>query len=101
MIPASASDLRLTSLDAQACAGFIIAAFILAGIAHVIWLRSVTSRRFAFPLDGGLSLGGNRIFGDHKMARGFMVMIPAAGVGFGSLFLLIRTAAPGLAARLW
>jgi CDP-2,3-bis-(O-geranylgeranyl)-sn-glycerol synthase len=95
------SDTLNTGLDAQACAAFIVVAFVLAGIAHVLWLRSKVSRRFAFPMDGGHSLHGHRIFGDHKMIRGFMVMIPAAGVAFGLLFLLIRTAAPEVAARLW
>lgn len=101
MTPASVSDTLITELDAHACAAFIVAAFVLAGTAHVLWLRTRISRRFTFPLDGGHSLRGHRIFGDHKMIRGFMVMIPAAGVAFGLLFLLLRTTAPGVAARLW
>ena len=64
--------------DPLACAAFLTAAFILAGIAHVFWLRSKTSEQFGIPLDGGLTFAGKRIFGDHKMLRGFMVISPAA-----------------------
>lgn len=87
--------------DPLACAAFLTAAFVLAGIAHVFWLRSKTSELFGMPLDGGLTWSGKRIFGDHKMLRGFMVISPAAGLSFALLFLIVRFAAPGSAQLLW
>ena len=57
--------------------------------------------RFGIPLDGGLSFKGKRVFGDHKMLRGFVVMIPAAGAAFFLIFTIVRSAAPDLAAQLW
>jgi len=90
-----------TAPDALACAVFIIAAFILSGAAHVLWLRSAASQRFAFPIDCGLSLGGKRIFGDHKMFRGFIVIVPATGTAFLLLSVVLGNAAPALAAQLW
>ena len=87
--------------DASACAFFIIAAFILSGAAHVLWLRSAASQRLAFPIDCGLSLGGKRIFGDHKMVRGFIVIVPATAAAFFLLSVVLRNAAPALAAQLW
>jgi len=76
-------------------------AFILSGAAHVLWLRSAASQRLALPIDFGLTFGGRRIFGDHKMLRGFVVIIPATGIAFLLLFTLIRSAAPAFAAQLW
>lgn len=34
------------------------------------------------PLDGGLTFRGRRLFGDNKTLRGFVVMVPAAGLAF-------------------
>jgi hypothetical protein len=96
MTPASTSE-----VEPLACAVFIVGAFILSGAAHVLWLRSPVSRRFGFPIDCGFSLNGKRIFGDHKMLRGFLVMIPATGAAFFLLAAAARVAAPEFAARLW
>ncbi len=84
-----------------ACALFIIAAFILSGAAHVLWLRSTASQWLAFPIDCGLSLGGKRIFGGHKMFRGFIVIVPATGIAFFLLSVVLERVAPALAAQLW
>jgi len=87
--------------DALASAGFIITAFILSGTAHVLWLHSAASMRFASPVDCGMSLFGKRIFGEHKMLRGFVVMVPASSAAFFLLFLAVRSAFPDFASRLW
>ena len=101
MIPESASEAIRFTPDPLACAAFLTAAFVPAGIAHVFWLRSKTSEQFGIPLDGGLTFAGKRIFGDHKMLRGFMVISPAAGVSFALLFLVVGFAAPESARLLW
>src|SRR5688572_18000456 len=101
MIPESASEAMRFTPDPFACAAFLTTAFVLAGIAHVFWLRSNTSKQFGIPLDGGLTLAGKRIFGDHKMLRGFMVISPAAGMSFALLFLVVESASPESARLLW
>jgi CDP-2,3-bis-(O-geranylgeranyl)-sn-glycerol synthase len=65
-----------------ACATFLVAAFSVAGIFQSVWLASSLSRRFGFPLDGGRTWRGRRIFGGNKTARGFIAMVPAAAVSF-------------------
>ena len=47
-------------------AAFLLLAMTAAGAVHVIWLRSTLSRRFGWPIDGGLMLRGRRLFGDNK-----------------------------------
>lgn len=90
-----------TAPEPFACATAIIAAMSFAGVLHTAWMRSPWSRRFAIPLDGGRAWRGVRIFGDNKTLRGFMVMVPAAGVAFMSLGAL-RGVAPGWLDRgLW
>ena len=83
-----------------ACALFLIAAFVLAGVAQTAWLGSRTSRRFAVPLDGARTFRGRRIFGDNKTARGFLVMVPAAGAAFCLLARLVETSG-SLTRGLW
>jgi cell division protein FtsW (lipid II flippase) len=61
---------------------FVVVAMSLAGIAHVLWLKSRWSKYFGQPLDGGLTLRGRRIFGENKMLRGLMVMPFAAASTF-------------------
>ena len=90
----------MTDLAPIACALFLIAAFVLAGVAQTAWLGSRTSRRFAVPLDGARTFRGRRIFGDNKTARGFLVMVPATGAAFWLLARLIETRGP-LAHGLW
>lgn len=53
-----------------------------AGVAHVLWLRTALSRRFAWPVDGGLSVRGRRLFGDNKRVCGFMVLPPVTALTF-------------------
>jgi len=71
-----------SSVDAGACALFLMATFVLAGCAQVVWLASSWSRRFSLPLDGGHAFRGRRIFGENKTVRGFMVMVPATALAF-------------------
>ena len=68
---------------ALACAVFVLLALCMAGVAHVIWLRSALSLPFAGPLDGGATWRGKRLFGPNKTWRGLMVMPLAAALGFG------------------
>ena len=68
--------------DALRCAAFLIAAFVGAGILHVLWMGSPSSRYFAVPLDFGRTIRGRRLFGDNKTFRGFVVMTPAAAAAF-------------------
>jgi len=82
--------LGVTALNPGACALFIIVGFTCAGGAHVIWLRSSFSRRFAVPIDLGVTLRGHRLFGDNKMWRGFLVIIPATAASFFVLSQILR-----------
>jgi hypothetical protein len=88
-----------TAVHPEIKAAFIIVAFVLAALPHTIWLRTRASMRLGVPLDGGLRLRGRRVFGDHKMIRGFVVIVPAAGIAFaltGAVFSRL-----GLGAGLW
>ena len=78
--------------DPFAAALFLVASFVLAGIAQTLWLRSPLSEKLAVPLDFGKSFRGNRIFGGHKTLRGFVVMVPAAALAFA----LVHPLVPGL-----
>ena len=82
------------------CALFLIAAFIISGIVHTIWMRSRTSLRFVIPLDGGLKFRQRRILGDNKTLRGLMVLIPGTGCSF---FLLgtVVSSQPGVLDGVW
>jgi CDP-archaeol synthase len=85
-------------MRAWPCALFLMAAFVLAGVLQTAWFAMPMSRRFALPLDGGASLRGRRVFGDHKTLRGFIVMVPGAALIFVLLALAIGDPA---AAGLW
>jgi CDP-2,3-bis-(O-geranylgeranyl)-sn-glycerol synthase len=74
--------------DAVACALFLLAAFVLAGVAQTVWLRSPRSQALAVPIDGGLTFRGRRLFGEHKTVRGVVVMVPAAAAAFVVLAIL-------------
>lgn len=83
------------------CAVFLLIAIGLAGVAHVLWLRSAWSSPFAFALDGGLCLRGHRLFGENKMLRGLMMMPLASSVTF-ALFASNRDYLPAwLSAGIW
>ena len=88
----------MTHLDPLACALFLLAAFTLAGVAQTAWFAAPVSRAFALPLDGGLRLRGRRVFGEHKTARGFVIMVPAAAATFA---LLADVAASRTVTGLW
>ncbi len=79
----------MTDLDPLACALFLLAAFTLAGVAQTTWFAAPVSRAFALPLDGGLRVRGRRVFGEHKTARGLVVMVPAAAGAFALLSVLV------------
>ena len=68
--------------DPILCSTFVFLSFVMAGTAQTVWLKSAYSKRIAIAIDGGRSFRGRRIFGDNKTLRGFVVMIPAAGVSF-------------------
>lgn len=74
-------------LNPMACALFLLAAFVLAGFAQTAWLRSRLSRSFRIPIDGGSTLRGRRLFGDHKTWAGVVVMVPAVGLACSVLAL--------------
>lgn len=78
----------MTDLDPIACGSFLLLAFVLSGTAQTAWFASARSRRFAQPLDGGLTLRGRRVFGANKTLRGFIVMVPATALAFAILALL-------------
>jgi hypothetical protein len=84
-----------TGLDPLACTVFLLAAFGVAGSAQALWLASDASRRWAWPIDGGQTFRGQRLFGDNKTARGFLVMVPATGLAFLGL-ALAASDTPGL-----
>jgi CDP-archaeol synthase len=89
-----------TALDPAACAAFLIGAFTLAGCFQTFWLASPLSRRFARPLDGGRTFRGRPLFGTNKNIRGFMVMVPAAGVAFALVAAAFMALGPQ-SAGLW
>ena len=70
------------SQEALAQALFLLLAMSAAGVVHVLWLRTALSRRFSWPVDGGLRLRGRRLFGDNKRVCGFMVLPPIAALTF-------------------
>jgi hypothetical protein len=85
------------SLDPLACAVFVIAAFIPAGLAHSLWLRSPWAARCRIPIDGGLTWRDRRLLGDNKTWAGFVVLPPITGLTFGTL----RWATESWNAGLW
>jgi len=85
-------------VDPLVCALFLILGFAAAGAAQALWLALPYSRRFSWPLDGGRTFRGRRIFGDNKTVRGFVVMLPCTGAAF---VLLSLGADDSVAARLW
>ena len=74
--------------DPLAIALFIVLAFIVSGIFHVLWLRHPSSLPLKRPLDGGKTFRGRRLFGDNKTVRGLAVIIPATGLSFLGIALL-------------
>jgi CDP-2,3-bis-(O-geranylgeranyl)-sn-glycerol synthase len=93
-------SLTSSTVDAGACALFLLAAFVLSGCAQAAWLASAWSYRFAVPIDGGRTFRGQRIFGDNKTIRGFVIMVPATAFSFAVLAELAGQGDPR-AAGLW
>jgi CDP-2,3-bis-(O-geranylgeranyl)-sn-glycerol synthase len=62
-----------------------VAAFVLAGAVHTLWLRSPLSRPLAVPIDGGVTFRGRRLLGENKTLRGFAAIVPATGAAFAGL----------------
>ncbi len=71
-----------------ACALFLMTAFVIAGFVQSYWLRSEWSKRFRYPIDGGRSFRGHRIFGDNKTWRGFVAIVPSVSLAFIAVRLL-------------
>ena len=84
------------ALDPRDCALFLIVAFALSGCAQATWLASRASWRVAWPVDGGRTFRGRRLFGDNKTVRGFVVMPLATGLAFLSVWLLAGNSSAGL-----
>jgi CDP-2,3-bis-(O-geranylgeranyl)-sn-glycerol synthase len=71
--------------DPVAAALFLVVAMSLAGCVHIAWLKSVRSRRFAQPIDYGVTVRGRRLFGENKRVRGFVAMPLAGAAAFALL----------------
>lgn len=91
----------LVAPDPEGAAVFLILAMSLAGVAHVLWLRSDVAALFSQPVDLGLRLRGRRLFGDNKRLCGFMVLPVAAAASFALLGLLRDALPAGLAQGMW
>lgn len=87
--------------NALVIALFLIVAMSVAGAVHVLWLRSSWSRRFAWPVDGGLTVRGHRLFGDNKRVCGFMVLPPMAALSFLLIGVMREYFPPFVADGLW
>jgi len=88
-------------VDPLVCAVFVIVAFLPAGVAHSLWLRSQWSVRWRRPIDGGRTWRDRRWFGDNKTWAGFLVLPPAVGVTFGLLDVMVNGLPNGWSERLW
>ena len=87
-----------TAPDGFAAAVWLVVALSLAGVAHVLWLKSPLSRRWSLPLDGGLTIRGRRVLGPNKTVRGLAMMPLGAMVAFFCIAAL-RDAYPAWLAR--
>ena len=84
-------------LDPFGCALLLVIAFAIAGCAQTAWLGWAASRRYGWPIDGGLTFRGRRLLGDNKTVRGFLVMPLATALSF----LLVSMATTGRVPGLW
>ena len=82
-------------------AAFVVIGLAMAGVVHVLWLRTAWSRRFDQPLDGGARWRGRRVFGPNKTLRGLLAMPVAAALAFPALLLAIGSIAPPWVRQLW
>lgn len=88
--------MSVAELNPWACALFLVAAFVIAGVCQAVWLASPRSWRFGSPIDGSRAFRGRRLLGDNKTWRGFVVMVPATGASFGLLSAVGSTRVAGL-----
>lgn len=63
------------------------------GILHMMIVRAKLLEFLVIPIDGGRSLGGARIFGDHKTWRGIVVIL-AATTACAGLHAWVETQQP-------
>ena len=84
----------MDSPNPWSCATYLMAAFVFAGALQAGWLYSKAARRFGTPIDGGRLFRGQRILGDNKTWRGFVVMVPATGFAFLLLEVLRQQEPP-------
>jgi CDP-archaeol synthase len=87
-------------LDPVACAVLLIGSLVIAGLAQTAWFAWTWSHAFDFPLDGGLTFRGHRLFGSNKTFRGIVVIIPAAAMAMPLVALLLDRTLP-FPAGLW
>ena len=76
-------------MDSLAFSILILLCFSLSGIAQVFWLKSKKYDKYAYPIDFGKSIAGQRIFGENKTFAAFIVMTPVTTIIFVLLGLLI------------
>jgi CDP-2,3-bis-(O-geranylgeranyl)-sn-glycerol synthase len=88
-------------IDPFVSAAFIVATFVPIGISQALWFRSRLSAKFAVPLDNGATFRGRRLFGDHKTLRGFVILVPAAGLTFLALSQIARAGPDVVALGIW
>lgn len=80
---------------------FLVLAMAIPGAVHVIWLRSKMARRMTYPIDGGLTFRGRRLFGANKTLSGFVALPLAACLSFWLLSLLWARLPGTLPDMLW
>jgi hypothetical protein len=64
---------------------YVVVAMSAAGLAHSLWLRTSFARSWSASVDFGLRVGGQRLFGENKKVRGFVVMPPATALAFAGI----------------
>ena len=76
--------------DPIPCAIFLFLSLLVSGIGQTIWMSSVYSKRFSRVIDGGRKFRNRPIFGANKTWRGFVFMVPATGLTFTAIHLLMH-----------
>ena len=76
----------------------MIAVVLLGGIAHAIVLHRDLLAGLRIPLDGGIEVGGHRVFGDNKTVRGVLVMVGGCALAGAVVF---SVAPPGPQRPAW
>jgi len=79
-----------------ACAGLLIGSFVVGGACQSAWFAHPVSQRFTWPLDGGRTFRGRRIFGDNKTARGLFVIVPATSLAMAAFGTIAQRANLGV-----